>query len=226
MGIKVLGVCGSPIKGGNTEVFLREALKAAEEVDGTSTEIITLAGKDIKDCRHCNWCLAKQEEGKFCAIKDDVVEIFPKVLEADVLLLASPAYSTRLSGYLACFIDRLRCFAFGKVYRGKLENKVGGALAVGWLRNTGIETTLLSIHSAFLAFAMIPVGPPHGLGSPYGAVGLSSEGGTGKFNPEEKLGVLKDEYGLAGARRLAKRIVQVARLLKAGEQALKAEAKL
>ena len=221
MEIKALGVCGSPIKGGNTEVFLHEALKAAEEINGVSTELITLAGKDIKDCRHCNWCLSKQEEGKFCAIKDDMVEIYPKILGADVLLLASPVYSTRLSGYLACFIDRFRCFAVGNIYRGKLENKLGGALAVGWLRNTGIETTLLSIHSAFLAYGMIPIGPPHGLGSPYGAVGLSSEGGTGKFNPEEKLGVLKDEYGLAGARRLAKRIAQVAKLLKAGEEILK-----
>ena len=28
MKIKVLGVCGSPIKGGNTEVFLEEARRA------------------------------------------------------------------------------------------------------------------------------------------------------------------------------------------------------
>ena len=34
MEIKILGVCGSPIKGGNTEVFLEEALKVARKMGG------------------------------------------------------------------------------------------------------------------------------------------------------------------------------------------------
>jgi multimeric flavodoxin WrbA len=54
MEIKILGICGSPIKGGNTEVFLNEGLKAAESVGDVQTELISLAGKEIRDCRHCN----------------------------------------------------------------------------------------------------------------------------------------------------------------------------
>ena len=49
MEIKILGICGSPIKGGNTEVFLNEALKAAENTGNVQTELISLAGKEIKD---------------------------------------------------------------------------------------------------------------------------------------------------------------------------------
>jgi len=216
MGIKLLGVCGSPIKHGNTEVFLREALKAAEGTGDVQTELISLAGKEIRDCRHCNWCLAKQVEGKFCSQNDDMVEIYPKVLQADGLLLASPVYIGRLSGYLACFLDRLRVFAFGNLYQGKLHNKVGGALSVAWLRNAGVETTLISILSAFMGLEMIPVGPRHGLGALGGAGGLSSDHGTGKFDPKDKLGILKDEYGLRGARSLGQRIAEVSKLLKAG----------
>ncbi len=208
MGIKLLGVCGSPIKHGNTEVFLREALKAAEGTGDVQTELISLAGKDIRDCRHCNWCLAKQVEGKFCSQNDDMVEIYPKVLQADGLLLASPVYFHRLSGYSACFIDRLRGFAEGNLYRGKLHNKVGGALSVAWLRNAGVEATLINILSAFMVLEMIPVGR--------GAGGLSSDHGTGKFDPKDKLGVLKDEYGLREARSLGQRIAEVSKLLKAG----------
>lgn len=222
MEITVLGVCGSPIKGGNTEVLLREALKAAEEIDGVRTELVTLAGKDIRDCRHCNWCLTKQEEGTFCAQKDDMLELYPKVLAADVLLLATPVYTGRLSGYMACFLDRLRAFAFG-IYQGRLRNKVGGALAVGWLRNLGAETALQSLAFAFLGSEMILVGPPHGLNSLFGVVGLSSEGGEGKFDPKDKLGVLKDKYGMESARRLGRRTVQVATLLKAGEEKIQRE---
>lgn len=216
MEIKILGVCGSPIKGGNTEAFLEEALKAAEATGGVQTELISLAGKDIRDCRHCNWCIRKQTEDKLCAQDDDMQEIFPKILEADGLIFASPVYSGRLSGYLACFLDRLRVFAFGNLHQGKMHNKVGSALAVSWFRNVGVEMTVMSILIALVAAEMIPVGPRHGLGALGGAGGLSSEGGTGKFDPKNKLGVLEDEYGLRGARSVGERVAEVTKLLKAG----------
>jgi len=216
MEIKILGVCGSPVNGGNTELFLKEALKAAEDVGEVQTELITLAGKDIRDCRHCNWCVKKQTEGKFCVQDDDMAEMFPKLLEIDGLIIASPVYIGRLSGYLACFLDRVRVFTFGNICKGKLHNKVGGALAVSWFRNSGIEITLMSILLSFMAFEMIPVGPHHGLGAIIGAGGLSSENGIGKFNPEDRLGVLKDEYGLKGAHSIGQRVAEIAKLLKAG----------
>jgi len=222
MHINILGICGSPIKGGNTESFLKECLRATEAESEVTARLITLSGKEIKDCRHCNWCVKKQEEKKFCAQKDDMQEIYEAMLEADAILLASPAYIGRLSGYMACMTDRLRAFLFGNMYHGTLRNKVAGALAVGWGRNTGIETTLLSLLSAIFIVEMIPVVPVHGPGSPFGAAGVSSEGGTGKFNRDDRLGVLKDEYGLAGCRALGKRVIEVTRLLKSGEKALSA----
>ena len=218
METEILGICGSPVKGGNTEVFLREALKAAAETSNVNTNLISLSGKEIRSCRHCNWCLRKQEVGKPCVQEDGMVEIFPEIVKADALLLATPVYVNRLSGYLACFLDRFRAFAMGNVYRGKLRNKVGGALAVAWFRNRGAESALLSIISAFLAFEMIVVAPPKGLGSPYGAAGLSSEGGTGKFSYKNKLGILEDEYGLRGARALGKRVAEITQLIKVGSQ--------
>ena len=65
MEIEIVGVCGSPIRGGNTESFLKECLKAAEKSVGVRTELISLAGMEIRDCLHCNWCVAKQTESKF-----------------------------------------------------------------------------------------------------------------------------------------------------------------
>lgn len=58
---------------------------------------------------------------------------------------ATPAYVARVSGHLAKVMDRLRACAFGNVYEGKHKDTVGGALAVGWIRHGGIETSLLSI---------------------------------------------------------------------------------
>lgn len=220
MEIEVLGICGSPFKDGNTEVFLRESLKAAEAVGGVKTHLLSLAGKEIKDCKQCNWCVKKQEEDKFCVQEDDMAEIYPEMLKADALLLASPVYFGRLSGYLACFIDRLRVFVHGNAYRGGLRNKTASALTVAWGRNTGGETTLFSVVSSLLMLEMLPVGPPHGSGSTFGAVGLASENGTGKFDRDFKLGVLRDEFGLKGARSLGKRIAEVTKIIKAGETEL------
>lgn len=220
MEISVLGICGSPIKGGNTENFLNESLKAAEDMTSVKTEMITITKKNIKGCKHCNWCLIKQEKGKFCSIDDDMVGVFPKVLDADVLLFATPVYEARVSGHLAMVMDRLRAFAFGKVYEGKLKDKVGGALAVAWMRHGGVETALLSIDYFFHSFEMISA-TVHHCGVLFGAGGTSSFGGTGKYDPKDKLGILHDDTGLKAARALSRRAVELAKIIKAGKNALK-----
>ena len=216
MEIKILGVCSSPVKRGNTEVFLEEALKAAREIEGVGIELVTLRGMDIHDCVHCNWCLTKQEEGRYCAQRDDMDLLYPKIYNADGLLLATPVYFSRMTGYLAAMIDRLRVFMFGNYYRGKLKDKVGGGLAVGWMRHSGVETTLLSLVSTFLYCGMIPAGVH---GAAFGAAGVSSLEGTGKFIPDDKHLVLKDEYGLKSARIIAQRMVELIRIIKLGKEA-------
>ena len=147
-------------------------------------------------------------------------EIYVEMLTADAVLLASPAYIGRMSGYMACMLDRLRAFLFGNIYRGRMQNKAGGALAVAWGRNLGVETTLLSLMSAIFIMEMIPIGPLHGLGSTFGVAGLASENGTGKFDTADKLGVLHDEYGVKGAQALGKRVAEITKLIKSGEFAI------
>jgi len=216
--IRVLGVCGSPIRRGNTEILLGEALAVAAQSPDVHTHTVLLAEQKIADCRHCNWCLAKQVSGVFCATKDDMLAIYPLIMEADVLLLATPTYAARLSGYMAVFLDRCRALVLGKHYKKSLTNKIGGAMTVSWMRNAGPETSLLSIVSAYLMWGMVVAVPGEG-GCQYGAVALSSEGGTGKFDPHERIGVLRDELGLASARSLGKRSVELARLIRSGQAA-------
>jgi multimeric flavodoxin WrbA len=220
MPVKILGICGSPVKGGNTEAFLGEAMKTAEGLGDVTTESVGLIEKRIGDCRHCNWCTSKQVEGSFCCIKDDMLDIYPKIIEADALLIATPTYAGRLSGYSAVFMDRFRALVLGRRYRGVLRNKVGAAMTVAWMRNAGPETALLSVATAYLMWGMVLASPGEG-GSEFGAVGISSEGGSGRFAAEEKLGVLKDKLGMASARALAKRTVELARIMKSGQEAQK-----
>lgn len=218
VGMKVLGICGSPVKGGNVENVLKVALDAASE-EGAETELVTLAGKEIRGCKHCNWCVFKQTAEKFCSQDDDMNEIFPKLVAADALIVATPVYFARVSGQLANFIDRTRALVFGKTYRRCMKDKVGGAIAVGWLRHGGIETTLLSIGYWLLALEMLPVSV-HDTGNLFGAGVVSSLHGVGKFDPEDRLLALKDDFGLRGAKAVAKRVVELTRIVKAGKEAL------
>ena len=92
--IHILGICGSPIKGGNVEYFLSHSLKAAESLDGVRTNMITLAGHDIQECCHCNWCVSHASPEKFCALEDESIfnpnfeyfEIISRLFSIDELM--------------------------------------------------------------------------------------------------------------------------------------------
>ena len=214
--MKVLGVCGSLVKSGNTEELLKYALQLAQK-EGAETQLITLADKKITDCVHCNWCLTKQKKGKYCTIKDDMVLLYQSVMEADILFLATPVYLGRLTGPLANFLDRIRCVEFGNVYTNCLADKIGAAFAVTWGRNAGIETALMSITEAFLMLDIVPCGAHM---SPFGAATVSSIHGTGEFDPQDKLQVLKDEWGLNTTRMVVKRAFTLGQIMKAGKESL------
>jgi multimeric flavodoxin WrbA len=217
--IKILGICGSPVKDSNAKLILSEALKSVEQ-EGVQTELFEVNGKNFEDCTHCNWCMARQTADKFCKLSDDMDALFPKVAEADALLISSPVYLGRLSGRLASVLDRLRCIHYGKHYLGGMKYKAGGAISVGWYRNSGIETTLASIHWAFLTFQMLIAVP--GSTSTFGGSGFTSLSGTGEFDVNDRHQVLKDEYGLKTARTTAESLLELARLIKAGKNAIAA----
>ena len=68
--MKVIGIVGSPRKNGNTELLTKHTLKAISE-EGLDTELIRLAGLEIKPCNACMAC-QKQE---ICSIKDDLFPV-------------------------------------------------------------------------------------------------------------------------------------------------------
>ncbi len=95
--MKVLGVVGSPRKNGNCDVLVKEFLDA---VDG-DTEYIFLNQKKLFGCNACMACA----EGD-CVIDDDGNDIIKSLLEADVLVFASPIYYGQISAQAKTFIDR------------------------------------------------------------------------------------------------------------------------
>jgi multimeric flavodoxin WrbA len=99
--MKVLGLFGSPRRGGNTEILLEEALKGAEK-EGAEIERLYLSDLDITPCTECHGC----DETGSCVILDDMQKIYPKLLEADAIILASPIFFYGVTAWAKTVIDR------------------------------------------------------------------------------------------------------------------------
>lgn len=209
--MKLLALSGSPIKNGNTHEYLKQAVESVAR-PGWEIEIVQLAGKKVGDCIHCNRCLKNTDAERFCFLKDDGEEILGKLKAADLLVVASPAYFGRLSARLASLFDRTRPFLFAKPHRGCMTDKVGAALTVGWGRNSGSETTLLSIAWGFLVLEMIPVSH-HASGALYGAAGISNPLLVGA-EKNDKLAVTSDMLGMLAAQSLVQRALDLSERIK------------
>ena len=100
MGKKVLIIGGSPRKDGNSAALCEQFAKGAAE-SGNQVESISLSGKKIGFCTACYAC----ENGE-CPQKDDAPGIIAKMLESDVIVLATPVYFYTMSAQLKALIDR------------------------------------------------------------------------------------------------------------------------
>jgi multimeric flavodoxin WrbA len=214
--LKIVAINGSLVGDGNVKALLDYALA---EYDGKSQFEVTLfeiSHMAVGPCRHCNWCFKKQTPGRYCAQDDDMAEVYPELMESAGLIIASPVHFGRLSGATADFIDRLRIFVHGNITRGAMRNKVGGALAVAWFRNAGLEQTLITIDTAFQALSMVVAAPDLGV---HGAAAFSSVDGTGETREGDRLLVKSDDFGMASARSVAYRVAELATLMEAGKRA-------
>ena len=103
--MKVVGICGSPRKG-NSEWMLSKLLEEVAR-SGVETELILLRELAIKGCDGCLACeIGGKERKGICHIKDDMQQIYPKLLTADGWALGTPVYFELLSGLLKNFMDR------------------------------------------------------------------------------------------------------------------------
>ena len=99
---KVLILSGSPRKNGNSDTLCDEFMRGAKEA-GNEVEKIRVSEKKIDFCHGCYYC---QKSGGICAIKDDMADLLQKIIDADVIVLASPVYFYSIDAQLKTVIDR------------------------------------------------------------------------------------------------------------------------
>jgi len=147
--MKVVGIVGSPRKGGNTERLVSESLEVIAQ-DGIETELICLADREIHPCTACLSC---RRLGR-CKIEDDFQGVYEKMLEADGIIVGSPVYfSSPTPNVLALFH---RAGYVAQSTGRPFERKVGGPIAVA--RRAGQNFVLAQMLFFFLHQGMIVPG--------------------------------------------------------------------
>jgi len=136
--LKVLGIMGSPRIKGNSDLLLDEALKGAQS-QGAEVEKLIIDKLKIAPCREYYGCL---KDGN-CVIRDDMDDIYPKLLEADGVIVSSPIFFYGLSAQIKALIDRCQAlWARRYILKQKLPNSArkGAFIGVGATRGKQLFT--------------------------------------------------------------------------------------
>jgi len=148
--LKVLGIMGSPRIKGNTDLLLDEALRGVQGQQ-VETEKIVVDKLQIAPCREYYGCL---RDGN-CVIRDDMDSIYPKLVEAEGIIVASPIFFYSITAQLKALIDRCQALWARKyVLKHALPDKVrmGAFIAVGATRGERLfEGPVLTVKYFFKA---------------------------------------------------------------------------
>ena len=121
--MKIVVLEGSPNKNGSTHI-LADCFRQGAEGAGHTVELIDVAHADIRPCIGCIHC---GYEGP-CVQKDDVENIRKKILDADMLVFATPLYYYGMSAQLKKMIDRF-CAFNSSIQRKHMKSAL---LTVAW----------------------------------------------------------------------------------------------
>jgi multimeric flavodoxin WrbA len=170
--MKVVAFNGSARKDGNTAILLTRVLKVLE-AEGFETELIQLAGQQIRGCNACRSCY--DTKNKRCIIENDRVnEYIAKMVEADGIILGSPVYFSMMTPELKALIDRAGYVA--RANEDMFKRKVGAAVVA--VRRAGAILTFDAINNFFLMSQIIVPGASYwniGIGRNKGEVENDTE---------------------------------------------------
>ncbi|MBL7181031.1 MAG: flavodoxin family protein [Pseudomonadota bacterium] len=191
--MKVVAFNGSARKDGNTAMLVNQVLEQLEN-QKIQTELVQLAGQEIRGCIACFKCF--ENKNQRCSVDDDILnECIAKMLEADGIILASPTYFANISTELKALIDRAGMTS--KANGDMLKRKVGAAVVA--VRRAGSIHAFNSINHFFFIGQMIVPGSSYwniGIGLDKGDVKKDDEGlNTMKVLGENMAWLLKQIHG-------------------------------
>ncbi|MFC1871067.1 flavodoxin family protein [Chloroflexota bacterium] len=136
---KVLGIGGSPRKGGNSDILMKHLLRGARD-GGASTEEIQLRDYQFQPCIGCERC---RKDEKCTGLHDGMQLIYPKIEDAMGLVLICPVYSYNMTALMKSFIDRLYSFYYFSDERpGYWSSRLGNQGRKAIISFVGEQSTL------------------------------------------------------------------------------------
>jgi len=148
--VRVLGISGSPRRGGNTDLLLAEVMKGAAS-KGAEVKTIILNDLEISPCQHCDACF---EAGR-CKIEDDMQMVYRELERADRIVLASPVHFMGVSAQTKAMIDRCqalwaRKYILKQPPLGDERGRKGLFIAVGGMKLANLfEPSLATVKAWF-----------------------------------------------------------------------------
>jgi multimeric flavodoxin WrbA len=171
--MKVVAFNGSARKDGNTAILIQRVLRILEQ-EGIETELIQLAGQQIRGCSACGVC--GKVKNRQCKIVDDNVNLYiEKMAQSDGIILGSPTYFSMMTPEMKALIDRAGFVA--RANDEMFKRKVGAAVVA--VRRAGGIPTFDAINHFFLINQMIVTGSSYwniGIGLNKGDVEKDEEG--------------------------------------------------
>lgn len=146
--MNVLGISGTPRKGGNSEILLESALSPFIEANWEITKIL-LSEKVAGPCIGCETCIERHA----CFMNDDMNEIYEAYKKCDAIIISAPAYWRNVPAQLKAVFDRTFAVGTGRPLKGKL----GGAISVGRGSSGGQSIVLNVIHNFYLSCGVLCV---------------------------------------------------------------------
>ena len=144
--MKILAISCSPRRAGNTMAILREVVRGAEDMQADA-ELYSVSGKSIQPCDGC-WACAGTG---ICHIKDDMQELYEKMVMADGIVFGTPIYFWGMTAQAKTVLDRT--IALNHPDRN-LTNKVAGVVAV--CGSLGLVDALKDYSYFFIQRRMLP----------------------------------------------------------------------
>ena len=157
---KILFFNGSPRKKGNTSVLIEECMRGIKD-SGNKAEVFFLHNMTIGACQFCDWCI--DNNALSCVQKDDMNELYPKLLESDIIVLAAPIFWFSVSAQMKLFIDRLYAL-HGKDGYALINKKIATILVYGDsdIDRSGVNNAIGSIEDLIRYMKSENIGIVHG----------------------------------------------------------------
>lgn len=99
---KIVAFVGSPRKKGNVDTIIDELIKGANK-NNVEVKKYYLNDMNIKGCQGCLYC----RKTPTCAFKDDMINVYEDIKEAEYVIIGSPIYICQVSAQTKLLLDRL-----------------------------------------------------------------------------------------------------------------------